>query len=90
MVGQKIKIINAYGQKFNQFKMRKLLFLSLAISCKSNPLRILNDHDLLFGDPEMISNGQIQPTDGQKHGTIQGNCLKLDKDCYFRLDRHNG
>ena len=59
--------------------MRTLLFLSLAILCKSNPLRILNDLELLFGNPEMTSSGQIYQKEGHKDETIQGNFLKLKK-----------
>jgi len=59
--------------------MRTLLFLSLAILCKSNPLRILNDLELLFGNPEMTSSGQIYQNEGHKEETTQGNFLKLKK-----------
>ena len=59
--------------------MRTLLFLSLAILCKSNPLRILNDLELLFGNPEMTSSGQIYQNEGHKDETTQGNFMKLKK-----------
>ena len=57
--------------------MRTLLFLSLAFLCKSNPLRILNDLELLFGNPEITSSGQINQKEGDKDETTQGNFLKL-------------
>ena len=56
--------------------MRTFLFLSLAILCKSNPLRILNDLQLLFGNPEITSSGQIYQKGGHKDETTQGYFFK--------------
>ena len=66
-------------QILNQYQMRTFEMLFLALLCNGNPLRFLNDHDLLSGDPQLTPNGQIQPTHGQKYGSSEGKCSALSK-----------
>ena len=51
-------------------------FLCCSTILTETDSRILNDLDLLFRDDKMISSAKIQPTQGRKDGTTQGNCLK--------------